>query len=104
MAERVRRSVRAPRFYTVVLSLFGVLAVILALAGCQAGLAHRVAARRREIGLRMALGASRAGVRGMMLRRGLMLTAAGAVAGIVASIPPVACWKASSTASPQAIR
>ncbi len=87
MEARIARSVAAPRFYTLVLSVFGVLAVALALAGCQAGLAHRVAARRREIGLRMALGASRAGVRVMVLRRGLALTAVGAAVGVLLSVP-----------------
>lgn len=87
MDERLARSVAEPRFFTVVLSIFGALAVLLALAGCQAGLAHRVAARRREIGLRMALGASRTGVRGMVLRRGLLLTGAGAAVGLVLSVP-----------------
>lgn len=87
MAARLSRSLAGPRFYTVVLSLFGALAVLLALAGCHAGLAHRVAARRREIGVRMALGASQPGVRGMIVRRGLVLTATGAVAGTVLSLP-----------------
>jgi len=87
MSARISRSVAGPRFYTVVLSVFGVLAVVLALAGCQAGLAHRVAARRREIGLRMALGASQPGVRGMVLRRGLALTGAGAAVGLALSLP-----------------
>ncbi len=87
MSARISRSVAGPRFYTVVLSVFGVLAVVLALAGCQAGLAHRVAARRREIGLRMALGATRPGVRGMVLRRGLLLTGAGAAIGLLLSLP-----------------
>jgi putative ABC transport system permease protein len=87
MSARISRSVAGPRFYTVVLSVFGILAVVLALAGCQAGLAHRVAARRREIGLRMALGASQPGVRGMVLRRGLALTGAGATIGFVLSLP-----------------
>ncbi len=87
MSARISRSVAGPRFYTVVLSVFGILAVVLALAGCQAGLAHRVAARRREIGLRMALGATQPGVRGMVLRRGLALTGAGAALGLLLSIP-----------------
>ncbi len=87
MRARISRSLAEPRFYTLVLSIFGVLAVVLALAGCQAGLAHRVAARRREIGLRMALGASQRGVRRMVLRRGLALTGAGAVLGLLLSVP-----------------
>jgi len=87
MDAAIARSVAEPRFYTLVLSIFGALAVLLALAGCQAGLAHRVAARRREIGLRMALGASQPGVRGMVLRRGLALTGVGAVLGLLLSWP-----------------
>jgi predicted permease len=87
MSAHVRRSLAEPRFYVVGLSIFGGLAILLALAGCQAGLAHRVAARRRELGLRLALGASAAGVRAMVVRRGLGLTALGAVLGLVAAIP-----------------
>jgi ABC-type antimicrobial peptide transport system permease subunit len=87
METRIRRSLAEPRFYTLVLSLFGALAVLLALAGCQAGLAHRVAARRREIGLRVALGASASSVRRMVLRRGLLLTGAGMVLGLLAAVP-----------------
>ncbi len=87
MGSRISRSVAEPRFYTLVLSLFGGLAVLLALAGCEAGLAHRVAARRREIGLRMALGASARSVSSMVLRRGLALTLAGAALGLVAALP-----------------
>ena len=87
MESRIRRSMAAPRFYTVVLSGFGVLAVLLALAGCQAGLSHRVEARRREIGIRVALGAPRASVRGMILRRGLFLTGSGLLVGLLAAIP-----------------
>jgi putative ABC transport system permease protein len=87
METRIRRSLAEPRFYTLVLSVFGTLAVLLALAGCQAGLAHRVAARRREIGLRVALGASASSVRRMILRRGLLLTGAGMVLGFLAAVP-----------------
>mgnify|MGYP001087406342 CR=1 FL=1 len=87
LSARIRRSVAEPRFYTVVLSFFGVLAVLLALAGCQAGLAHRVAARRRELGIRMALGATVPSVRTMVLRRGLLLTAVGIALGMIAAIP-----------------
>lgn len=87
MGARIRRSIAEPRFFTVVLSLFGAMAVLLALAGCQAGLAHRVAERRREIGLRMALGASHPSVGSLILRRGLLLTGAGAVLGLVVALP-----------------
>jgi predicted permease len=87
MSARISRSVAEPRFYTVVLSVFGILAVVLALAGCQAGLAHRVADRRREIGIRMALGAQVPSVRGMILRRGVSLTVAGILLGLALAVP-----------------
>ncbi len=87
MSSMVSESLARPRFYTAVLSLFGALAVLLALVGCQAGLAHRVAARKREIGLRMALGASASSVRVSTIGRGLALTAAGAALGLAAALP-----------------
>ncbi len=87
MAARIRVSVAGPRFYAAGLGAFGVLAVLLALAGSHAGLAHRVAARRRELGLRLALGASESSVRRMVVRRGLVLTVAGAALGLAAALP-----------------
>jgi putative ABC transport system permease protein len=87
MNARISRSLAEPRFYTVTLGVFGSLALLLALAGCQAGLAHRVAERRSEIGVRMALGASSGSVRGMILMRGLFLSAVGASLGLLVAIP-----------------
>jgi len=87
MDARIRRSLAEPRFYTVVLSVFGVLAVVLALSGCQAGLAHRVATRRKEIGIRVALGAPRTSVRKLILGRGLFLTGGGIVLGLLLALP-----------------
>jgi ABC-type antimicrobial peptide transport system permease subunit len=87
MEGRIRRSLAGPRFYTSVLTVFGALAVLLALAGCQAGLAHRVASRRREIGIRVALGASRGSVRRLVLTRGLVLTGVGMAVGLLAALP-----------------
>jgi predicted permease len=89
MRARISRSLAEPRFYTVVLSLFGAFAVLLALVGCQAGLAHRVAARRREIGIRMALGAPSPSIRGMILGRGLILTGLGSALGLIVALPVV---------------
>lgn len=87
MDGRISQSLAEPRFFTVALSVFGALALLLALAGCQAGLAHRVAARRREIGVRIALGASTGNVRRMIVRRGLGLAALGALIGLVSAVP-----------------
>jgi putative ABC transport system permease protein len=83
MSAVIGRSVAAPRFYAVGLTVFGALAVLLALAGCHAGLAFRVTSRRRELGLRMALGASSPRLRTMVVRRGLTLAAVGASLGLV---------------------
>lgn len=83
MSAVIGRSVAAPRFYAVGLTVFGALAVLLALAGCHAGLAFRVSSRRRELGLRMALGASSPRLRTMVVRRGLALAAVGASLGLV---------------------
>jgi hypothetical protein len=87
MSGMIGRSLAEPRFYTTGLTTFGVLTLLLALAGCQATLAHRVAARRREMGLRLALGASVRSVRSMVLKRGLALTALGALIGLGAALP-----------------
>jgi len=61
----------------------GALALILAALGLYAVVAHTVGQRRREIGLRMALGANAAGVLRMVLREGLVLAALGAGAGLL---------------------
>ncbi len=87
MRERVSLSLAGPRFYAVGLMLFGILAVLLALAGCQAALAQRVAGRRRELGLRLALGATLSTVRGSVVRRGVVLTMLGALMGVAMAIP-----------------
>jgi putative ABC transport system permease protein len=58
----------------------------LTLVGLYALVAYSVNRRTREIGIRMAIGAGRGAVVRMVLRRGLVLTLAGALAGTVASI------------------
>jgi predicted permease len=58
------------------------LALLLSALGVYGALAHRVAARTREIGLRMALGAGRSDIVRMVLRDGMALVAAGVVLGL----------------------
>jgi putative ABC transport system permease protein len=59
--------------------------LVLALVGLYALVAYAVGRRTREIGIRMAIGASRRNILGMVLPRGLVVAVAGLAAGIVAS-------------------
>jgi predicted permease len=70
---------------TLVVEIFGILAICLAVVGLYGVLSHSVTRRRREIGIRMALGASPAEVRALFLRRGGLLVAAGIGIGLVLS-------------------
>ena len=77
----------APRhFQTVLFGVFAGLATLLAAIGLFAILHDAVEARRREIGIRLALGAAPSGVRALVLRQGLGLAAAGLALGLVASL------------------
>ncbi len=75
------------RFATVTLGIFGALALILAAAGIYGVASYSVARRSREIGVRMALGASRANMARLILWRGLAPAGAGIVLGWCAAWP-----------------
>ena len=79
-------SIRRPRLLAQLVGAFGGLALVLAVIGVYGVLSYMVAERRREIGIRMALGASRANVLAHVMGQGLRLTTIGAVAGLAAAI------------------
>ena len=72
----------APRFRTMLLSSFGLTALLLAVVGLYGVMSYTVAQRSREIGMRMALGAPRSSILRLVLRDGAPLVAAGVVVGL----------------------
>jgi len=70
------------RFQTVLLSLFAGIALLLTAIGLYGVMAYMVGQRSHEIGIRVALGATRNGVLGMILRRSLSMTGVGLLLGI----------------------
>ncbi|HZN03260.1 MAG TPA: ABC transporter permease, partial [Candidatus Polarisedimenticolia bacterium] len=74
------------RFHLVLLSTFAGLAFVLAVVGVYGVLAHLVAQRSREVGVRMALGARRLDVLWLMLRQGLPLIAGGVAFGAIGAM------------------
>lgn len=82
VSQEVRRSMAGPRFRTWVISLFAGLAVLLASVGVYGVVSYAVTQRRREIGIRIALGASSRIILETVVRRGILLTAVGLSAGL----------------------
>jgi len=65
---------------------FAILALILAASGIYGVMAYRTQLRTHEIGIRIALGASRTGVLGLVLKQGLRLTVLGVLLGLTMSL------------------
>ena len=86
LEQRVSDSVAPRRFLVSLMSLFALLALALAATGIYGVLSYLVAQRTREIGIRMALGATAGAVLSLILKRGAILILIGTAAGLAGAI------------------
>ena len=86
MNELMFSELSQPRFATILLSTFAVLALVLTIVGLYGVMTYSVTRRTREIGVRMALGAQRGTVLKMVLREASILLISGIAIGIVAAL------------------
>jgi predicted permease len=86
MGELVSLDTARRRFQTTLLTIFSAAAMLLAMIGMYGLLAYSVQMRKGEIGIRMALGSSKAGVMRLILREGLTLLAIGLAIGVAAAL------------------
>jgi predicted permease len=85
MQALINDSIAQPRFRTWLIGIFSIFALTLACLGIYGVIAYLVTQRYKEIGIRLALGATRANILQLILARTFKLTAAGILAGLVAA-------------------
>ena len=86
MRELVSEAAAGQRFQMWLVAVFAVTALALACLGIYAVIAHAVARRTNEMGIRMAMGATAGNLVAMVLKQGLAPVAAGLVAGVAAAL------------------
>ena len=86
MEQVVDEAQAQPRFYLLLLTAFAAVALVLAAVGIYGVMSYSVARRTREIGIRVALGASRGNVFKLVIGHGMLMALAGVVAGLIAAV------------------
>jgi putative ABC transport system permease protein len=86
MADIVSNSIAHPRFNAFLLGIFGVIALMLACIGLYGVISYSVAQQTRDIGIRMALGASPYDIMRLILGRGIVITIIGVTIGLACSL------------------
>ena len=86
LEDRMVRSLARPRLYAILLGGFAGFALLVAAVGLVGVLSYTVAQRSRELALRVALGARKADIVGLVLRQGLAVTVAGLALGVLGSL------------------
>jgi predicted permease len=86
MRQNIDAGLWAPRMGAALLSIFGGLALVLAMIGVYGVMSYTVAQRVQEIGIRMALGAGTSDVLVLVLKQGMLLTVAGTAIGVALAL------------------
>ncbi|MBA3609308.1 MAG: FtsX-like permease family protein, partial [Chthoniobacterales bacterium] len=86
LEELIHESTTQPRFHTWLIGIFSILALSLACLGIYGVIAYLVTQRNKEIGIRLALGATRGNILGLVLGRTFLLAVAGIAAGLLAAL------------------
>jgi putative ABC transport system permease protein len=86
MEQRLEDALARPKFYRTALLFFASFALLLAVVGIYGVVSYGVAQRTREMGVRLALGATPPRLRGVLLRQGLLPVAVGATFGVAGAM------------------
>jgi putative ABC transport system permease protein len=86
MDDLLAQTAAERRFALILFETFGIVALVLAASGIYGVLSWSVTERTREIGVRLALGASRRNILTLVLRQGMTLTALGVVIGLTGAV------------------